>query len=691
LAFVCVFQIGAIFFVRHVRDAMFDFIRTHQRWMQGILLILIVPSFLFVGVQGYSSFMSEAPKIATVNGQAITQQDYDRARREQLDQYRQIMGAQFELALFDTPVMRQRVLEQLINQHLLAAAMTDYRFSVSDEKLRSTIAANAALQDDGRFSPERYRRLLAARGITPVIFEANLRRALAIDTVLTPIGQSVQFPETVLASVEKILTETRHISLRRYVAVNYHHQVQVSEADIQKWYDTNKQQYQVPDQVQADYLMLDQAAATTHITVRDADIAQYYAQNKSSFAQPERRRASHIMVKIPGQATEAQRTMARTMAEGLARQAAAEPTKFAELAKKCSQDAGSAVKGGDLGWLVSGMLTAHQQKAIDALAPGQVSPVIESPYGFHVFQLTDLQPAHLKPLAAVRDQILDTLRKQGAARRFAEMATQLSTQIYDQPDGLGRIADTLGLKVRRAAGITQTHLLPADEVGPDAAAASPDASWLNHPRVRQALFSRDVLHDKQNSGVIELAADRLIVVRVAGKTPSHILALKQVKEKIREQLVGEHAAVMAAKAGEQALLGLRNTAKKLAAANPSAPPSVMPPATQPLLTEGFSPAIDVSRQNPQTLSAAVLEAVMRLPAAQLPAYVATPDGDDYVIARVEKTKQGDSHPDATTHANLKQQLASAWGQAEEEAVLKLLRTQYKVQIEPQAEAVIPPQ
>ncbi|ARP86478.1 SurA N-terminal domain-containing protein [Bordetella genomosp. 9] len=645
---------------------MFDFIRNHQRWMQFILLILIVPSFVFFGVQSYSSFMSEEPKMATVNGKPITQREYDLARREQLDQYRQMMGAQFDPALLDTPAMRQRLLDQLINQRLLAAAAADNRFSVSDETLRNTIASNPAVQEGGRFSPERYRSVLAAQGLTPAAFEAGLRRDLAIARVLDPVGQSARVPTAVATSIEHALTETRHVLTRRYAAADYRKQVQVSDADVQKWYDENKQQYQVPDQVKAQYVVLDEAAASAGIQVSDDDIAKYYEQNKSRFGQPERRRASHIMIELPANASDAQRKAARAKADDIARQAAEHPAQFAELARKYSQDAGSASKGGDLGWIAPGMLTPALQKALDGLNKGQVSGVVESPYGFHVLQLTDLQPAQTKPLAEVRQQIQDEIRKQIASSRFSDMATKLTSLVYDQRDSLRPAADALGLKIREAGGITRTGLLPQEEAGADAASASPDSALLDNARVRQALFSPEVLRDKQNSGVIELSPDRMLVVRVAAYTPAHVPPLDKLKDKIHARLVEQRAADAAAKAGEQALESLRK--------NPSAP------------ADGFGGAVDVSRQDPQNLSRPVLEAVMRAPGSPLPSYAGARDGDDYVVARIDKVEAGKVEPDAVTA--LSKQLSDAWGQAEDEAVLKMLRTQYKVEIAPEAARIL---
>ena len=634
--------------------------------MQFILLILIVPSFFLVGIQGYESFIRREPELATVAGQPITRSEFDMAHRNQLEQFRQRLGSQFDPALVDTPAMREQLLNQLIDQRLLAQVAIDNRFSVSDGTLRNTIAAIPQVQDNGRFSPERYRQVLAAQGMTPTSFEAGLRRDLAVGRVLEPINQSAGAPDAVVASLESALTQQRTVQLRRFAAADYRAQVSVSPEDIQTWYDGNKQQLTVPEQVTAQYLVLDEAAATQGVQVKEEDIASYYEQNKNRFGQPERRRASHIMIELPAGASEDARKAAHAKAEALAKQAAADPAQFAELARANSQDAGSAGKGGDLGWLAPGMLAGPLEKTVFGLAKDQVSGVVESPSGLHVVKVTEIQPAAIKPLAEVRDEITAEIRKQIAATRFSEMATKLTEIVYDQRDSLQPAADALGLKLRTASGITREGLLPADQAGADAAASGPDAQLLDNPRVRQALFSPDVLRDKQNSGVIELSPDTMLAVRVAQVQPEHVPPLEKVSASIRERLLDERAAEAARKAGMAALDDWK------------ADPGTLP--------EGFGASAVVSRQQPGQLSQDVLNAAMRLPAEPLPAYAGVSDGNDYVVVRLDKVEAGAS--EASARDLLARQLGAAWGQAEDAAVLKMLREQYQVKILPEAASAL---
>ncbi len=646
---------------------MFEFIRTHRRWMQFILLLLIVPSFLLVGVSSYDSFINREPELADVGKQEVSRAEFDAAHRNQLEQMRQRMGSRFDPMLVDTPAMRRELLDQLIDQRLLAQVAADNRFSVSDGTLRNTIAAIPQVQDNGRFSPERYRQVLAGQGLTPTTFEAGLRRDLAVSRVLQPVTASARLPTSVIDGIESAFVQQRVVQMRTFAAADFRGKVQVSDQDIQAWYDANKQQLEVPEQVQAQYLVLDESAATQGAKVSDADIESYYKQNQSRYGQPERRRVSHILIQVPAGTSEADRKKAREQAEAIAKQAAANPAGFADLARKDSQDAGSAAQGGDLGWVVPASL----QQAVASLSKDQVSGVVESPAGFHILKVTDFQAGTVRPLAEVKDQVAAEIRKQMASARFSDMATSLTKLVYDQRDSLQPAADALGVKLRTASGITRNGLLPAAQAGAGAASASPDAQMLDNPRVRQALFSSEVLRDKANSGVIELAPDTMIAVRVQEIKPAHVPALADVKASIHDRLVAERAAKAAREAGEAALKGLRDGPAQ---------------ATAP---EGFGQPVTVSRQDPGQTPRPLLETIMGMPPATeaKPGYAGVAMGNDYTVVRLNSVGAGTAFT-ADQRAMLASQLGEAWGAAEQEAVIKVLRQQYDVKVLPGAETLM---
>ena len=645
---------------------MFDFIRNHKRWMQFILLLLILPSFVFFGVEGYSSFMSREPEIATVDGEPITLGEFNRARAAQLEQYRNMLGGQFDAAMLDTAPFREQVLNGLIDQRVVMLAAQHGKYSVSDETLRRTIASIPAVQQDGQFSSDRYRQVLAAQGMTPAQFEAGLRRDLILAQVLQPIGVSARVPAEVANRIYSLLTEQRTVYRQLFSIDAYKAAQQVSEADIKAWYDANQSRLQVPESVDVDYVLINEEAATKGVKFSDQDVESYYKQNQSKYGQAERRKVSHILIEVPAQADEATKNKALEKAKDLAAKAAANPQGFAELARTSSQDPGSAPQGGDLGWISKNMLVPQVEDAVFKLEPGKVSGVVESPFGFHVLYITDVQPPSVKPLVEVRTEIEDDIRKQLAASRFADMAGKLTNMVYDQRDSLKPIADSLGLTVLRGEGVTRDGLL-SDDQKPGLKRSPEHEEILNNPKLRQIAFSSDVFRDKLNSGVIEISPDTIVALRVAAVHPAHVPALAQVSDRIRELLVDERAAAAAALAGEGRVKALTTA---------GAP-----------VTDGFEPAELVSRQNPGKLSQGQLEAVMNADPKPLPKFIGVKGPDGYAVLQLTQVQAGPA-AQAGQLEQLRAQLSQAWGSTEEQAALKILRQTYKAKILPDAQKII---
>ncbi|MGA0584637.1 MAG: SurA N-terminal domain-containing protein, partial [Castellaniella sp.] len=215
---------------------MFDFIRTHQRLMQLILLILVVPSFVFLGISGYS-FVTADPALVEIGRASVNRDEFVQAQRSQLQQMQESSQGRFDPALLDNPQARQALLDQLIDRKLQIDVATRNHFSVSDGALRRAIAAMPQLQVDGQFSPDRYHEVLTSYGLTPRDFEAGQRSELALDRVLGPVRDTAALPAPVLDGLKRALTEERTIRLLVFKADDHVKDVQVSDKDIQAWYD----------------------------------------------------------------------------------------------------------------------------------------------------------------------------------------------------------------------------------------------------------------------------------------------------------------------------------------------------------------------------------------------------------------------------------------------------------------------
>ncbi len=627
---------------------MFDLVRNHKRWMLFLVLILILPSFVFFGIEGYTRLMEGDQALAKVNGMPITRAEYDAARRNQLDRARQMLGAGFDPLMFDTPAMRQQTLDQLINSRTLAAAAADGHFTVSDSALRQAIAQIPAVQKDGRFDSELYTQALAAQGMSPAQFEASMRYDLAQSQVLQPIAESGVAPRALVAGLLAAMAQERTVQLRTFAAKDFENSVQVGDADIKSYYEANAQRFQVPEQIDAQYLLLDSQSVMAGVSVSDDELAAYYEQNKGRFTNEEGRRISHILIQKDGDAQ-----AARKKAEDLAAQAKQNPGAFAELARENSQDPGSAESGGSLGWVSRGTFVPALETAVFSMKQGEVSDVVESDFGFHVLKLDELREASVKPLAEVRDQLAKEVRLQKAGELFGAAASKLTDLVYDNSDSLQPAADELNLTIQRATGIAREN---AGQGTPDIFA---DA------RVRQTLFSSEVAREGRNSGVIELAPDRLVAVRAEKVVPAHTAPLSDVSDAIRAQLIQEKSLAAAEAAGKAMLAGLQKGEG----------------------ASGFGAKQTVSRAKSE-IDPVVLQAIMGVADdATLPAYVAALGSEGYVIARVENIAAGTKPTDEAVKAEA-DALGYALAQEQAEAYLQSLRKHYKVELEPYAAQVL---
>lgn len=651
---------------------MFDFIRTHQRLMQLVLLILILPSFALIGISGYTNYVSGDHDLVEVGGSAITQQEFDEARRNQLQRMQASAGGAFDASVLDTPEARSALLESLIERRLIIDEAAKERFSVSDAMLREAIASIPELQEDGHFSPQRYSEVLASMGVSSRDFERGQRGELALQRVLGPVGATAGVPATVTQAVEQALTAQRSIRLRAFDAADHSSQIQISDADVKAWYDAHQDQLQVPEYVSADYLLLDEAAAMQGLPeITESEMRAYYEQNKSRYVMPARVQVSHILIEAPAGASASRRDEARAKAEAIAKRLAADPARFAEVAKNESEDAGTAGEGGRLGWITKGSWPEALENAVFALKKGEVSGAVEGPDGYHVFLAEDVQAQAGETFEQARAKVQSEIRRQLAADRYAEMATRLTDLVYDDQTSLQPAAQALGLQVRKANGIARDRLLNASDIqGGNAAAESNDAQVLDDPRVRRALFSSQSFADKQNSGVIEISSGVVIVVRVDQITPAHVLPLEKADKPIRERLLAERSREAARKAGEAALAELKGQAGNE-------------------VPEGFGTSLTVSRVDPQGVDKPVLDAAFGADTKSMPAYVGVEGGQGYVIVRVEGARSGQADP--MLQASLSAQIGRAMGMAEQAAVLRALREAAKVRMLPDAQKALQPE
>lgn len=634
---------------------MFDLIRSNTKALMFILVVLIIPSFVFLGVQGYDTGRSANVTVAEVAGADITRAEWDAVHRNQIERLRS-RDPDTDIKLLDTPEMKQQTLEALVRERVLLVAAAKLGLAASDERVQRLFRSDPDLaflrKPDGSIDTE----LLRAQGIGVQQFEQQLRQDVALRQVLVGVGATGIAPESASMAAIDALLQQREVRIARFEASKYAEQVKPSDAELAAYYDDPKHagRFDAPEQARIEYLLLDLEAAMAGVSVSEDDLRKYYDENASRYATAEERRASHILVKAERDAPAAERDKAKAKAEGLLAEARKSPDRFAELAKANSDDPGSAAQGGDLDFFARGAMVKPFEDAAFALQPGAISDVIESDFGYHVIKLTAVRGGEKKTYEAARAEIEAEVKQQLAQRRFSELAETFTNTVYEQADSLQPAADALKLQVQTATGVRRA---PAPGTG----GALANAKFLD------ALFDPETIRSKRNTEAIEIGSNQLVAGRVLEHAPARKLPLDEVKDLVRERVVIERSTQLAREAALARLAEWKGGAPAEAA---------------------LDAPIVISRAQAQTLPRPLIDAVMQAPADTLPAWVGVDFGEQgYAVARIDKLLPRDEA--AGSPGQLRRQYAQLWGAAEAEAYYAALKARYKARITVDPKAVTP--
>ncbi len=520
---------------------MFDYIRNNSRVLFFVMLLLIIPSFVFFGVQGYSRFREGASTVASVAGRTITETELDAAHRNQIERLR-AQSPNVDVKLLDTPAMKRQTLETLVREQVMRAAADKLNLVTSDERLQRLFLNDpqfAFLRNpDGSVNKD----ILSAQGMSSEAFAERLRSDLSVRQVLQGVAGSAVASKAVADAALDAFLQQREIQLAKFDAKDYLSKVNPSDADIEAYYKdpAHAAKFQSPEQASIEYLVLDLEAIKKGITVSEEDLRKYYDENAARYAVPEERRASHILAKADKSAPAAERDKAKAKAQELLAEVRKNPASFAEVARKNSDDPGSAANGGDLDFFSRGSMVKPFEDAAFAMKQGEISDVIETDFGYHVITITGQRGGEKKSFEAVRAEIEEGVRKQLAQARYSEAAEQFSNLVYEQADSLQPAADKLKLTIQKAVNVSRT---------PAPAAQGP----LANPKLLDALFSPDSVRNKRNTEATEVAPNQLVAARVLEYSPARTLALVDVKDRVRQLVVDEQASALARKEGAEKL------------------------------------------------------------------------------------------------------------------------------------------
>ena len=619
--------------------SLFDFVHENKKMVQIVLAVIILP-FAFWGIDSYRRSGGGEP-LATVNGEKISQQEFDNALRQQQERMRESLGGKFDQAMLDQPEVKNSILENLVSQRLLMSQARAAGLTVSDEQLAQVITGIESFQKEGKFDKERFATALSRQNMSPLTFEARVRQELGLRQLIDAYTQNGYASNAITDSLIRLNEQQRVISTAEIALDPFLKQAAVDEAAVKNYYEKNQKEFQSPEQARVEYVTFSADALQSQMAVNDAEIKKYYDEHQPEFGTQEQRQAAHILISATAQASEADKQAAKAKAEQILQQVKKSPAKFAELAKQYSQDPGSAADGGDLGLFARGMMVKPFDDAVFQLKPGEISDLVQSEFGFHIIKLLAVQPAKILSLDEAKGDLTQKLKQQKANDKFAELAEKFSNTVYEQSDTLKPAAELVKMPVQQSGWLSKGH------------AETPP--WTD--KALQAVFAKEVINDKRNSAAVEVAPNTLLAARLLEYKPASIRPLAEVSDAIRQSLLRQQAHELVLKQAKDMLAQLQHGEN---------------------LKLEWKPAQTITRAQHTGLSSELVRQVFQADAAKLPAYAGAENAQGgYTLVRLDAVKEITAIDD-TKRVGYMQQLRQLTGDELSRAYLADARKNAKI-------------
>ncbi|HEX7418024.1 MAG TPA: peptidyl-prolyl cis-trans isomerase, partial [Steroidobacteraceae bacterium] len=623
-----------------------------QRWLAYIVLGALILVFAAWGAYGIVDIGFGPPNYAAkADGERISIEDASRAWQRQQVRLQQMYGGDIPAARRGE--LQNEVLEGLISNALLTRRAHDSGYRVSDELLADAVKQIPAFQINGKYSLEAAKGRLAQEGLTAAGFEAELRVDLARAQIQNGIRLSDFLTPTELARAMTLEDEQREVRYALFPAEKFADAAKIDDQAVQDYYTKHRADFMTSESVRLAYaeLRLDQLAAQG--SVSDQDLQALYAKSKDKFVVPERRRARHILIAVndPKDDAAAHKQADEVMAE------AKSGKDFAELAKKYSKDSGSAVQGGDLGWLERSYFVGSFADALFAMKEGELRGPVKTQFGYHIIRLDGIQPGKTKTFEEARGELEAQLRKDRASDTFGDRQEQIQTRLEQPGSTLESIAKEFSLATGEVAAFAR---------------ATGGAPLGSSPELQEVVFGDAVLNQHKVGGPVAMGEDRLVLVRVLEHHKSEPKPLADVRAAIRATLQKEQGTRLAADAAQAA-------AKRLDAGETF-------DAVAKSLGVSAEPAKFVGRGDP-SIPAQIRELVFNLPkpaGKPLVRAIALESNGGAAVVAVTAVRSDAASGNPQLRAQRAQDLAGRGGSAAVEAYIDELRRQAKVDKNPKA-------
>ncbi len=500
-----------------------------QGWIARIIVALIALTFTLFGAESLLCYFngSQRDEAASVNGEKISRQTLDVEVQRAVRSGRVPPEQQNEA--------RRAILDSLITRMAMEQYARDGGMSFSDQQVDQMLVNRQEFQDsNGHFSAELFQRRLAGAGYSPDEFRRQLQ-----EDMLTQ-----QLQNGLIAGTFLLPSETERLAALRYQKRDFRYAmldenaleqpVSVSDDDVKAWYEAHQQAYQRPEEVRLEYVVLDRRQLSdTDQPVEEQQLRQRYEQRRTTAP----REVSDIVVTFGDERT---REEAQQRVDDIeARLQKGED--FAALAQQYSDDPSSAEQGGRMGVVSEGIFGQAFDEAVASMAPGEVSPGVESDGVFHVIRVDNVD---IDSFDDLRETLTREVRQEQRDEHFQQLSQQLSDESFSADD-LEGVADRLNLPLQRTDWVSRDNQFEGDD------------AVLGEAGVMDAAFSEDVIKNGYNSEPVELGQDRRVVVRVTEHRPAATLALDEVRDQAERSALEEKRRQALAEQAEQTLAALR--------------------------------------------------------------------------------------------------------------------------------------
>ncbi len=504
---------------------------------QGVIAAVIVLFLcLTFAVWGVESYLNEAKKVvvAEINGEEVELEEFQSTFQRLRQRAQAELGDAFEPAVWSEEATKRKALDYLVEERVLTQNVDRARLRMSTEQVAEFLKRSPNFQVDGKFSNERYAQVTSMLGFSEHAYEDQARKDLALQQLRAGVVASAFLTPHEVARVEQLQAQTRTLGYA-VIAPTDSGKEAISDQDASAHFKQHQEEYRVEDKVALEYVELKLENLESGLVVSADQVQAYYDAHKADFTIDEQRNASHILIQLKAGATSAEDAEAKQKASRM-REMVLSGKPFDEIAKEHSDDIGSRAEGGATGLFGRGVMAPEFEQAVFSMQKDDVSEPIKTNFGYHIIKLTEIKPGGITPLAEVKSDVEQKVRREQAEELYYETAERFSEAVYEHPDSLTEAAEQLTMKVQATSPQTRA------EVAAMFSSAVADAVW-----------EAEVLTQGLASAPVEIGDHRIVAVRVTRYEPSHLPSLEQVKNAVVVQLQTQRVKD-AAKARGDALL-----------------------------------------------------------------------------------------------------------------------------------------